>query len=212
MTKNTKTIFLTAIAAVVATLVILVGRDLFFARAAGFNCDDGPRRAIDMRDFATRYSGYSLELEATIRDKSKVSAKIDPHQLQQVSEALQASQEFRKYVVAGYNSCAISKIQYGRFGTQFEALDALAREINQLASRSVHAPEDGTALSLLISQYAALARKAAADPVQFATSPVHQVTTGAGSPVVQGVDGNVNITVDQSTGQTPSRGPAATSR
>ncbi|HMH05530.1 MAG TPA: hypothetical protein VK579_02500, partial [Terriglobales bacterium] len=88
MTKNAKTISLAAIAAVMVIVVIVVGRDMFVGRQHEFNCEDGPRRAIDIRDFATRYSAYSLELEAAVKDNAKVSTKVAPVQLQQLSEAL----------------------------------------------------------------------------------------------------------------------------
>ena len=201
MTKNAKTISLAAIAAVMVIVVIVVGRDMFVGRQHEFNCEDGPRRAIDIRDFATRYSAYSLELEAAVKDNAKVSTKVAPVQLQQLSEALQNSQEFRKYVVAGYNSCAITKIQYGQYGTRFQALDGLAREINQLAGSSSLSPEGSKTLVSLITQYADLARKASSDPSQQPTNQVQQSTSGADSPAVQGVNGDVTITVDQSTGK-----------
>jgi hypothetical protein len=41
-------------------------------------------------------------------------------------------------------------------------------------------------------------------------STVQQTTTGKGSPIVQGVQGDVTITVDQSEGTRPKQKPAAT--
>jgi hypothetical protein len=46
------------------------------------------------------------------------------------------------------------------------------------------------------------------NPMQSNTS-VQQTTTGAGSPVVQGVQGDVTITVDQSGGTAVAKKPAA---
>ena len=40
-------------------------------------------------------------------------------------------------------------------------------------------------------------------PAQAQTNTVQQTTTGKGSPIVQGVQGDVTITVDQSEGTTP---------
>ena len=204
MTKNAKTISLAAIAAVIVIVVIVVGRDMFIGRQHEFNCEDGPRRAIDIRDFATRYSAYSLDLEATVKDKVKVGTKIAPLQLQQLSEAVQNSQEFRKYVVAGYNSCAIKKTQYAEYGTRFQALDGLAREINQLTGSSSLSPEQSKNLTTLIAQYTELARQAGSQPDQQPIKSI-QTTEGAGSPAVHDVHGDVEITVDQSTGKTETK-------
>jgi len=98
VTKNTKVISLAAIAAALIIVVLVMSRDMFLRRPQEFQCEDGPRRTIDMRDFATRYSGYSVELEANVQDKAKVSTKVAPVQLQQLTEALQNTQEFRKFV------------------------------------------------------------------------------------------------------------------
>jgi hypothetical protein len=43
--------------------------------------------------------------------------------------------------------------------------------------------------------------RSAAPPVQQQTNQVQQSTTGPGSPAVQGVQGDVTITVDQSSGE-----------
>ena len=120
-------------------------------------------RAIDARDFATHYSGYLLELEADIEGKGKISAKFTPVQLQQLSEATQNANEFRKYVVEGYNSCAITKADYGRFGAKSQALDGLAREITDLAEQRSVSAAQRTRLDTLIRQYGDLARKLSTD-------------------------------------------------
>jgi hypothetical protein len=204
VTKNTKVILLAGIAAVIAVVLVLVGRDMFIRRQHEFNCEDGPRRTIDIRDFATRYSAYSLDLEATIKDKATVATKVTPSQLQQLSEAVQNSQEFRKFVVAGYNSCAITKTQYGDYGARFQALDGLAREINQLAGSPSLSPDQSKNLTTLIAQYAELARNAGSQPQTQPTTTI-QTTEGAGSPAVHDVHGDVAITVDQSTGKTATK-------
>lgn len=203
MTKNAKVISLAGIAAVIAVVLIFVGRDVFMVGQHEFKCEDGPRRTIDIRDFATRYSAYSLDLEATVKDKARVATKVAPAQLQQLSEAVQNSQEFRKFVVAGYNSCAITKSQYGEYGSRFQALDGLAREINQLAGNPSLSAEQSKNLTTLIAQYGELARRANVQPALPTT--VIQTTTGDDSPVIQGVQGDLTLTMDQSTGKTKTK-------
>jgi len=200
VTKNTKVISLAAIAAALIIVVLVMSRDMFLRRPQEFQCEDGPRRTIDMRDFATRYSGYSVELEANVQDKAKVSTKVAPVQLQQLTEALQNTQEFRKFVVAGYNSCGITKAQYSEYGARFQALDALAREINQLTASPSLSAEQSKNLTTLIAQFAELAQKAGTETGQQPMNKVQQSTSGPGSPAVQGVQGDVTITVDQSSG------------
>lgn len=84
--------------------------------------------------------------------------KLNPSQLQQVSEAMQSAREFRKYVVAGYNSCAITNAQYGQYGARFQALDNLAREINELVSKPSPPKEETKRLADLIQQYGDLVK------------------------------------------------------
>jgi hypothetical protein len=112
-----------------------------------------------MRDFTTQYWAYSARLEASVADKAKVSTQLDPKTLGEVSQGLQEAREFRKYIVAGYNSCAITQAQYARFGSQFHALDGLAQEIDSLISKPSLAPEEKLKLAGLISQYGDLTRK-----------------------------------------------------
>jgi hypothetical protein len=158
VTKNAKAVSLAAIAAVFLVVLIVIGRDVLLRRGT-VDCGDGPRPTIDIRDFTTQYSAYSVELEASVADKGKISTKLNPTQLQQISEAMQSAREFRKYVVAGYNSCAVTKAQYGQYGARFQALDGLAREINELTGKPSLRQEETTKLAGLISQYGDLARK-----------------------------------------------------
>ena len=208
MTKNTKMISMAAIAAVLIIVVIVVSRDLILRRSQEFQCGDGPRRTIDIRDFTTKYSGYSVELEASVQDKAKVSTIVTPAQLQQLTEALQNTQEFRKFVVAGYNSCGITKARYSEYGAWFQALDEMAREINQLTESPSFSAEQSKGLASLIVQFAELARKAGIETGQQPTNRVQQNTSGPGSPAVQGAQGDMTITVDQSSGEAKQKKPA----
>lgn len=159
MTKNTKIVSMAALAAFLLLIVIFIGRDLFLRRQKTLDCGDGPRRTIDIRDFATQYSAYSVELEASIADKAKLSTKLSPVLLQQLSESMQSANEFRKFAVAGYNSCAITKTQYSQYGSRFQALDNMARQINELAARPSLSPSESKNLATLVSKYAELANR-----------------------------------------------------
>jgi hypothetical protein len=159
VTKNSKTVAIGAIVAVVVMVVVFVARDLFLGRQKTVTCPDGSHPAIDIRDFTTQYWAYSAKLEGSVADKTKVSAELDPRVLAQLSDALQAAREFRKYVVAGYNSCAITPPQYEQLGTRFNALDGLAREINTLISNPSLSQDEKTKLAGLISQYSDLVRQ-----------------------------------------------------
>jgi len=156
MTKNAKAVSVVAIVAVVAVIGLLVGRDLWLKGHGTFDCGDGVRRTIDLRDFTTQYSAYSVELGATLNDKSKLSAKLTPVQLQQVSESLQSANEFRKGLVAGYNGCAITKAQYADSLKRFQAIDELAREINQLLAKASLSQDEEAQLADLIGHYVRL--------------------------------------------------------
>jgi hypothetical protein len=157
--KNSKTVAISAIAAGLVVILAFVTRDLWLRRQPSVHCSDGPHPTIDIRDFTTQYWAYSAKLEVSVADKAKVSAELDPKVLAQVSEALQQAREFRKYVVAGYNSCGITQTQFAQFGARFQALDSIAREIESLLSKSPLSSDESTKLTGLISQYGDLARQ-----------------------------------------------------
>ncbi len=160
MSKNSKTIWLACIGAVVLLAIIWVGRGLFLSTSRDLECDDGPRKTIDIRDFVTQYSAYSVEFEATVNDK-KLSAKLNPVQLQQLSESLQHANEFRKFLVAGYNACAVGKKQYTGYGATFQAMDSLSRQINATSAKPELNPQEKTELANLVKQYVNLSQQLA---------------------------------------------------
>jgi hypothetical protein len=155
MSKNTRIVFLAAIACTALITLVLVWNSRFSPQVQ--DCGDGPRTTIDTRDFQTRYSAYSVEIEASISDRQKLAGKLEPHQLQQLSEALQMANEFRKWLVAGYNSCAISKGQFAEFGTRFQHLDQLSRQIDNLSNKATLTSDDSRTLSSLVEEYRATA-------------------------------------------------------
>jgi len=107
----------------------------------------------------TQYSAYSYQLEAQISDRFRLSGKAGPTLLLDLSEALQQASEFRKSLVAGFNACAITKSQYGRYLTQFQVLDNLSRQIDQLAGKPTFAEADRTQLEDLIHQFVVLSQR-----------------------------------------------------
>ena len=163
MTKSQKTVLIVAIVAVVILAAGYGVWDLWIRHPRCFDCGDGHRCTIDTRQFATQYSAYSLQLEATLNDKQKLSAKLDPVELNKLSEATQNANEFRKYVVNGFNACAISKAQYEQLGSRFQALDSMAREINELTGKPSLTSDEQTKLAELITDYGAAAQELASE-------------------------------------------------
>jgi hypothetical protein len=159
MTKQRSAIFLAVIFLLFVFAILIYLRD-FRLSSKTIECGDGKRQTIDIRDFTTSYSGYSLIFEATIADKAKVSGKISPVQLQQLSDSIQSMREFRKYVVAGYNSCAVSKEQFGKYGVKFQAIDNVAREIEEFLAGPTPSTDRDKNLAILVEQYKQLVRDA----------------------------------------------------
>ena len=156
MSKNTRITAIVAIAAVLFIAVVWLLQDYIQKHGENFDCGNGDlRRTIDLRDFTTRYWAYAVEFEASVADRGKVAARLEPRQLQQLSEAMQQGREFRQFVVAGYNACAMTKSQYADYGVKFQALDGLARQIDTLAGQE---PGDKTRLAELVHQYITLSQ------------------------------------------------------
>jgi hypothetical protein len=158
MTKNTKIVALAAIAMGVLLVLAFLWRDLWLTPKA-ISCSDGPRRTIDTRDFDTKYFGYSMEFEIEVTNKASFSGKLGPVKLQQLSEALQSANEFRKYIVHGFNACAISAEKYDQYGARFQTLDNISREMAALVTRPSLTHEERAQLSSLTEQYLETARK-----------------------------------------------------
>lgn len=161
ITKHVRAILVTLIvAAVFVASILIIGR----RRTRAVSCPDGPRQTIDISDFETRYSGYSLQFQVSIQDAAKFQGKISPVQLQQISEALESANEFRKFLVAGYNSCAVTSAQYSQFATRYQALDGLARQIVFIVNQPQTGAQEKVELVEMTEQYIKLSRDLAIPP------------------------------------------------
>lgn len=141
-----------SIGAVLLCLLVWVGWDLFQKRGQMIACADGPHGRIDIRDFVQQYSQWSVTVEAEAQGKGKISTKLEPKQAQQLSEAVQQAGEFRKLVVAGFNACAITSVQYAHFGALFQNLDSLERQIGQLTAKAAPSPEESSEIQKLVTE------------------------------------------------------------
>ncbi len=143
MRKNIK-LFTAAIGALLLIVITLIARDrLLRILHSTFECGDGPR----------------FELAASVPDKPTISMKLNPIQQQQLSEAFVGDREFRKWVVAGYNSCVVTKAQYRQDLAGFHGLDGLAREINEFTEKPSLSEQETAKLARLVSRYYELAHK-----------------------------------------------------
>jgi hypothetical protein len=157
-----KTVFGMAVTlALVIVAALFLGRDLLLRQGSAIQCPDGPRRTIDIRAFEVTYSSYSVAFEAKITDRGELSGKVDPVQLMALSDAAQQAAEFRKLLVAGYNSCAISSAQFSTAGARFQVLDGLAREIDRMSKRPGLSQDERTRLASLAEEYVRHASKLA---------------------------------------------------
>jgi hypothetical protein len=148
------------IAALFVLAVIVIGR---WRQSKTIACDDGERRTIDMNDFATHYFSYGVEWQAEVKDRGKFAGKLAPMQLQQMSDSLQSANEFRKTLVAGYNSCAIKKADFERSANRFQVLDGLARQMDGLTTKSELTIAEQQQLQHLADQYISVSRAIASD-------------------------------------------------
>lgn len=158
MNSNTKSVALLLVgAALIAILAFFFKDDL----APAVQCNDGMRKPISIDNFTTKYWAYSAEFEANITEKGKLFGKLSSTQLYALSDASQQANEFRKFLVAGFNSCTITKLQYGEFGSRFQQLDNLSRRIDDLAAVPNPTESDKAGLSQLIDEYVAFSQQLA---------------------------------------------------
>lgn len=158
MTKKTSIVIVSLFIFLIVLAGLWVFRDLFIGASTEIQCDDGTRRTIDLREFSTRYWVYAMELEVSIKDVANVSGKLDPKELHQLNAAQQQAIEFRKYIVAGFNACAISKSQYLETASRFQALDSVAQQIDGLLKQRTLDSADRKTLQDLVEEYSSMAR------------------------------------------------------
>jgi hypothetical protein len=140
------------VALTIALLLFLRDRHLTDSTV---NCGDpeGARPRIDLRQFETNYSSYSVSLEAEVVGKGTLRTKVEPTLLQKLTESIQTGQEFRKALVAGYDACAVTKMSYQSAILRYQTLDGLARQIQSLGSKSNLSASERNSLSTLINEY-----------------------------------------------------------
>jgi len=83
---------------------------------------------------------------------------LEPHQLQQLTEALQQGNEFRKWLVNSYNACAVTQKQYAEQGASFQGMDNAARSIQEVLDKGIKTPARRASLAVLVNTYLQLAR------------------------------------------------------
>jgi hypothetical protein len=93
----------------------------------------------------------------TLGAKAKLAAEIEPKQLQQLSEAMQQGNEFRKWLVNSYNASAVTRERYAAYGVSFQGMDNAARNIQETLERGVHSEADRGSLAALVKTYLQLA-------------------------------------------------------
>lgn len=153
MTKTNRFVLFTILGGAALFALLFVGRDWILRRGSEIACADGPRHTIDLRAFETEYSAYALKLEARVSKRGSFSGQLSPMQVQQLSEAAQQAAEFRKWLVASYNACAVTREGYAAAGVRFQALDGLARRIDALAIQSNPSEADRVTLESLTGEY-----------------------------------------------------------
>lgn len=153
MTKSNRFVLFTILGGAALLILFLIGRDWILRRGSEIPCTDGVRRTIDLRSFETKYSAYAVKLEAKVSKQGSFSGQLDPVQVQQLSEAAQQAAEFRKWLVASYNACAVTRDAYTAAGVRFQALDGLARRIDALTAQANSSEVDRATLASLAAEY-----------------------------------------------------------
>jgi hypothetical protein len=157
MDRNTRTVIVTFLAAVVIVVLVVVLRSRPTAETPVIQCADGPRHLIDATQFETKYWGYSVKMEATISGKAGGGLTLDPKQLQQLSEAMQQANEMRKWLVNSYNACAMTQSQYEAYGMKYTDMESVAHRIDDLARQPTASSDAQSRLSGLVAEYIRLA-------------------------------------------------------
>lgn len=140
-------------AALVAFLAVLLAVwNLAVHASRRIECADGARRTIDLADFRSPDWAYRGAIELKSRDRA-LSARLDPVLLATLSESAQKARDWRLFLVASYNSCAVSKADYLRLVGRHEEISTLERAIDERLRATASHPADTAELERLIDRY-----------------------------------------------------------
>jgi hypothetical protein len=93
-----------------------------------------------------------------LANKAKVAAVLEPRQFQQLSEAMQQGNEFRKWLVNSYNACAVTPSKYEDYGVKFQGMDDAARNIQEMLDKGIQTDAERETLTGLLNTYVQLVR------------------------------------------------------
>jgi tetratricopeptide (TPR) repeat protein len=77
-----------------------------------FDCGDGPRYKIEVKEFQITYSGDSLKANLGFLSRLQIGVEVEGKTLQKVAESTQQWNQLLVGLAEGYNSCAIPKKQF----------------------------------------------------------------------------------------------------
>ena len=134
-------------AALVAFLAVLyVGWHLAVHASRRVECADGARWTIDLSYFHSPNWAYRGSLELKDRDRG-LKVGLDPVVLATLSESAQMARDARLFLVASYNSCALSKADYARLSARNDELAGLERMIDRHLRVPASHPADAAELA-----------------------------------------------------------------
>jgi hypothetical protein len=170
ISANARTVAIAAILAFIVLIIVWIYRPQPVKPLGQVSCPDGSSHPlIDAEKFDTQYWAYSIKLEASLSEKAQLSAALEPKVLQQLSEALQQGNEFRKWLVYSYNACAIPQKEYDDYGISFQGMDNAARNLQEAIEKGVRTAADRAGIAALAKTYVQLAQ--ALRPSSSKTSP-----------------------------------------
>ena len=157
MNKNQRIVALSAIGAIVFVILLFALKDMISNSSTIVHCKDGARTTINLNNFIVQYSQYSVQLEGSIGG-AQIAGKLQPEKLQQLSESMQSTIEFRKALIEGFNHCAISMDQYRVFTIGFQNMDVVAHQIDELSKKATLTSRETGKLDSLVTHYVQLSR------------------------------------------------------
>jgi hypothetical protein len=157
--KPYERIVLIIFGSIVILAVFYLSIDYWKHRPRMIKCDGGEREAIDYREIQIKYSSNRISLGVEVMDKLKLTPEIDPEMLQTALESTQNWDQFLKGLISGYNSCAISKNDYGLILQRYKKIEDITRSLTQLLHKSPLSDQDAETAKKLIEQYSLTGRE-----------------------------------------------------
>jgi hypothetical protein len=158
MNRNQRTALLYLFGTIVVLVVVGLGY-LMWKQTQVVHCPDGTSHPkIDAAQFATQYTGITVNLEAKFAKTGEFSADLGTQKLQEMSEALQQSRLHMQALAAGYDACAVNAESFNEARSRYQRMEDIASQLTTISNHKPLSEAEKAQLIQLVDEYIQISR------------------------------------------------------